>query len=104
MTLTERDLRKLALPLLIALAAVRTAGALAGGTLREHPQAGLERQRAARPNPASNSACGQFHTGTDLKTRLQSLHACKAAASWAMKQRLDWWCNARHPSALRLPA
>ena len=47
MTLTERDLRKLALPIVITLGLLGAAGALAWWTQDDARQAGLERNRAA---------------------------------------------------------
>ncbi|MFN4325685.1 MAG: hypothetical protein ACK4FP_07330 [Azonexus sp.] len=105
MTLTERDLRKLALPILIALALFGTAGALAWWTQENTRQAGLERQRAAEAKSRLEQRLRQFHSEElDLKTRLQSLQRLQGSGILGDEQRLDWLEQLRDTQrALRLP-
>ena len=91
MTLTERDLRKLALPIVITLGLLGAAGALAWWTQDDARQAGLERNRAAEAKSRIEQRLRQFHSEElDLKTRLQALQHLQSGGILGDEKRLDW--------------
>ena len=91
MTLTERDLRKLALPIVITLGLLGAAGALAWWTQDDARQAGLERSRAAEAKSRIEQRLRQFHSEElDLKTRLQALQHLQSGGILGDEKRLDW--------------
>lgn len=91
MTLTEHDLRKLALPIAITLALFGVAGSLAWWTQDDARQAGLERNRAAGAKSRIEQRLRQFHSEElDLKTRLQTLQHLQSRSILGEEKRLDW--------------
>ena len=91
MKLTERDLPKLALPIVITLALCGTAGLMAWWTQNDAEQAGRERHRAAEAKSRIDMRLRQFHSEElDLKTRLQTLQTMQASGMLGDEKRLDW--------------
>lgn len=100
MKLTERDLPKLALPIVITLALCGTAGLMAWWTQNDAEQAGRERHRAAEAKSRIDMRLRQFHSEElDLKTRLQTCRPCRPAACLATKNVSTGWSNCATPSA-----
>lgn len=105
MKLTERDLPKLALPIVITLALCGTAGLMAWWTQNDAEQAGRERHRAAEAKSRIDMRLRQFHSEElDLKTRLQTLQTMQASGMLGDEKRLDWMEQLRNTQReLRLP-
>lgn len=105
MKLTERDLPKLALPIVITLALLGAAGFLAWWTQLYAEQAGRERNRAAEAKSRIEMRLRQFHSEElDLKNRLQALQRMQENGLLGDEKRLDWMEQLRNTQReLRLP-
>jgi len=91
MTLSNRDFRRLALPLAILLLLCGIAGALAWATERNARQALLERDRANEAKQRSDMRLRQFRSDeVDIKERSQLLQRLQASSILGDEKRLDW--------------
>ena len=91
MTLSNRDFRRLALPLAILLLLCCIAGALAWATERNARQALLERDRASESKQRSDMRLRQFRSDElDIKERSQLLQHLQASGILGEERRLDW--------------
>ena len=91
MTLSNRDFRRLALPLAILLLLCGIAGALAWATERNARQALLERDRASESKQRSDMRLRQFRSDElDIKERSQLLQHLQASGILGEERRLDW--------------
>jgi hypothetical protein len=91
MTLSNRDFRRLALPLAILLLLCGIAGALAWATERNARQALLERDLASESKQRSDMRLRQFRSDElDIKERSQLLQHLQASGILGEERRLDW--------------
>lgn len=105
MTLTQRDFRKLLLPLAATLTLLVMAGALAWWSHAEKDGAAQERNRAAEGKTRIETRLRQFHSEeSDLKARSQLLQHLQDAGILGEERRLDWMEQLRNTQRdLRLP-
>lgn len=105
MKLTQRDFRKLLLPLVATLALFATAGILAWWSHAETRGAAQERDRATEEKTRIETRLRQFRSEeTDLKERSLLLKRLQDAGILGEEHRLDWMEQLRNTQRdLRLP-